>query len=80
MARYRAVLRSAMIKQNMTNAGVPEVKQVWCHEVGGARLLHGVAIKQRYPGHATQAGYIARSAARRPTHRNTSSWSTMTST
>jgi UbiD family decarboxylase len=59
MARYRAVLRSAMIKQNMTNAGVPEVKQVWCHEVGGARLLHGVAIKQRYPGHATQAGHIA---------------------
>jgi len=59
MARYRAVLRSAMIKQNMTNAGVPEVKQVWCHEVGGARLLHGVAISQRYPGHATQAGHIA---------------------
>jgi len=59
MARYRAVLRSAMIKQNMTNAGVPEVKQVWCHEVGGARLLHGVSINQRYPGHATQAGHIA---------------------
>ena len=59
MARYRAVLRSAMIKQNVTNAGVPEVKQVWCHEVGGARLLHGIAIKQRYPGHSTQAGHIA---------------------
>jgi 4-hydroxy-3-polyprenylbenzoate decarboxylase len=59
MARYRAVMRSAMIKQNMTNAGVPEVKQVWCHEVGGARLLHGVSIKQRYPGHAVQAGHIA---------------------
>lgn len=59
MARYRAVLRSAMIKQNMTNAGVPAVTQVWCHEVGGARLLHGVSIKQRYPGHATQAGHIA---------------------
>lgn len=59
MARYRAVLRSAMIKQNMTNAGVPDVQQVWCHEVGGSRLLHGVAIKQRYPGHAVQAGHIA---------------------
>jgi len=45
MARYRAVMRSATIKQNMTNAGVPEVRQVWCHEVGGARMLHGIAIK-----------------------------------
>ena len=59
MARYRAVLRSAMVKQNMTAAGVPEVQQVWCHEIGGSRLLHGVAIKQKYPGHATQAGFIA---------------------
>jgi len=59
MARYRAVLRSALIKQNMTNAGVPDVQQVWCHEVGGARMFHGVSIKQRYPGHATQAGHIA---------------------
>ena len=59
MARYRSILRSAMIKQNMTNAGVPDVQQVWCHEVGAARLFHGVSIKQRYPGHSTQAGHIA---------------------
>jgi len=59
MARYRAVLRSAMVKQNMTAAGVPEVQQVWCHEVGGSRMLHGISIKQKYPGHATQAGVIA---------------------
>jgi UbiD family decarboxylase len=59
MARYRAVMRSATIKQNMTNAGVPEVQQVWCHEVGGARMFHGVSIKQRYPGHAVQAATIA---------------------
>ena len=59
MARYRAVMRSAMIKQNMTNAGVPDVKQVWCHEVGGARMFHAVAIRQRYPGHAVQAAHIA---------------------
>jgi 4-hydroxy-3-polyprenylbenzoate decarboxylase len=59
MARYRAVMRSATIKQNMTNAGVPDVQQVWCHEVGGARMFHGVSIKQRYPGHAVQAGHIA---------------------
>jgi 4-hydroxy-3-polyprenylbenzoate decarboxylase len=59
MARYRAVIRSAMIKQNMTNAGVPGVNQVWCHEVGGARMLHGVSITQRYPGHAVQAAHVA---------------------
>ena len=59
MARYRAVLRSATIRQNIANAGVPGVEQVWCHEIGGARLMHGVAIKQRYPGHATQVGHIA---------------------
>jgi UbiD family decarboxylase len=59
MARYRGVLRSATIMQNIANAGVPDVKQVWCHEVGGARMLHGISIKQRYPGHATQVGHVA---------------------
>ncbi len=59
MARYRAVMRSAMVKQQMADAGVPDVRQVWCHEVGGSRLLNAVAIKQRYPGHATQAGHVA---------------------
>ncbi len=59
MARYRAVMRSAMIKQNMTNAGVPGVNQVWCHEVGAARMLHAVSITQRYPGHAVQAAHVA---------------------
>jgi 4-hydroxy-3-polyprenylbenzoate decarboxylase len=59
MARYRAVMRSATIKENMTRAGVPGVERVWCHEVGAARTLHGVSIKQRYPGHAVQAATIA---------------------
>jgi UbiD family decarboxylase len=59
MARYRAVLRSAMVKQNMVSAGVPEVQQVWCHEVGGSRMLHGISIRQKYAGHAVQAGHIA---------------------
>ena len=36
MARYRAVMRSALIKQNMANAGVPGVQQVWRHEIGGS--------------------------------------------
>ena len=59
MGRYRAILRSAMLKQNLADAGVPDVSAVWCHEVGSSRLLHGIAIRQRYPGHAKQAGHIA---------------------
>lgn len=59
MGRYRAILRSAMLKEALSAAGVPDVTGVWCHEVGSSRLLHGVAVKQRYPGHAKQAGHIA---------------------
>ena len=48
-------MRSATIKQNMTNAGVPNVTQVWCHEIGGARMFHGIAIK---PGKPTMLARI----------------------
>ena len=59
IGRYRAVTRSALLKENIKNAGVPDVTGVWAHEVGSARLLLGVAIKQRYPGHARQVGHVA---------------------
>jgi 4-hydroxy-3-polyprenylbenzoate decarboxylase len=59
IARYRAVTRSALLRQNIAKAGIPDVKAVWAHEVGGARMLLGVAVTQRYPGHAKQAGHIA---------------------
>jgi UbiD family decarboxylase len=58
-SRYRAITRSALLKQNIEAAGVPDVKAVWAHECGGSRLLYGVSIKQRYDGHAVQAGHIA---------------------
>jgi UbiD family decarboxylase len=61
MARYRAIMRSAMLKQELQHAGVPDVRQVWCHEIGASRMLHGIAIKQRYPGHAKQVGVLAAS-------------------
>jgi 4-hydroxy-3-polyprenylbenzoate decarboxylase len=35
------------------------VVATWCHEVGGSRQLTAVSIKQRYPGHARQAGSLA---------------------
>jgi UbiD family decarboxylase len=59
MCRYRAVTRSAMLRDNIEKAGVPDVTAAWMHEVGNSRLLIGVAIKQRYPGHSKQAGHIA---------------------
>ena len=59
LARYRAVTRSAALKENIIKAGVPDVQGVWAHEVGTARMLLGISIKQRYPGHATQTGHVA---------------------
>jgi 4-hydroxy-3-polyprenylbenzoate decarboxylase len=59
IGRYRAVVRSALLRENIEKAGVPAVTAAWAHEVGSARLLLAVAIKQRYPGHAKQAGHIA---------------------
>ena len=59
ICRYRAIMRSALLRENITQAGVPDVTAAWAHETGNARLLLGVSIKQRYPGHAAQAGHIA---------------------
>ena len=62
-SRSRAILRSAIIKEDLQKAGVPDVKCVWAHEAGGSRMLLGISIKQRYPGHAQQAGHIAAQCA-----------------
>jgi UbiD family decarboxylase len=59
ICRYRAIVRSALLRENIEKAGVPGVTVAWAHEVGNARLLLAVAVKQRYPGHAKQAGHIA---------------------
>ncbi|HEX9808401.1 MAG TPA: UbiD family decarboxylase [Alphaproteobacteria bacterium] len=58
-ARYRAVMRSALLKDELSKAGVPDVVATWCHEAGGSRQLTAVAIRQRYPGHARQVGHMA---------------------
>lgn len=54
----KAVMRSAILFNSLASAGVPDVQSVWAHEVGGARLFNVVSIKQRYAGHARQAGHI----------------------
>lgn len=58
-ARYRSFMRSAALREDVEKAGVPDVTGVWCHAVGGARMLVAISIKQRYPGHARQAGHVA---------------------
>ena len=59
MCRYRAIMRSALLRENIAQAGVPDVTAAWAHETGNSRLLLAISIKQRYPGHAAQAGHIA---------------------
>jgi UbiD family decarboxylase len=54
----KAVMRSALLFDALAAAGVPDVAAVWAHEIGGARMFNVVAIKQRYAGHARQAGHI----------------------
>ncbi|HEX6004835.1 MAG TPA: UbiD family decarboxylase [Burkholderiales bacterium] len=54
----KAVMRSALLFDALAAAGVPDVHAVWAHEIGGARMFNVVAIKQRYAGHARQAGHI----------------------
>jgi 3-polyprenyl-4-hydroxybenzoate decarboxylase len=55
----RALLKSAMIQDELAKTGVRDVRGVWAHETGGGRLLIAVSIKQRFCGHSRQAGYIA---------------------
>ncbi|TAK47327.1 MAG: UbiD family decarboxylase [Xanthobacteraceae bacterium] len=59
IARYRAVVRSALLRDSLQKAGLSGINSVWAHEVGSARLLLAVGITQRYPGHASQVGHVA---------------------
>lgn len=54
----KAVMRSALLMDALQAAGVPDVAALWAHEIGGARMFNVVAIRQRYAGHARQAGHI----------------------
>ena len=48
-------IRSANIWSAMERAGIPDVQGVWFPKQG--RFVVTVAVKQRYSGHAKQAGY-----------------------
>jgi 4-hydroxy-3-polyprenylbenzoate decarboxylase len=55
----RTVMKSALITDALRRTGLPGLRGVWAHEVGGGRSLLIVSIEQRYPGHARQAAYLA---------------------
>ncbi|MDP2728421.1 MAG: UbiD family decarboxylase, partial [Dehalococcoidia bacterium] len=50
---------SAVIWDNMERAGVPDIRGVWQFEAATNWAFTAVSIKQRYPGHAKQAGILA---------------------
>jgi 4-hydroxy-3-polyprenylbenzoate decarboxylase len=55
----RAFTRSAALWDGLEKAAVPEIAGVWVHEAGSGRTFNVVSIKQRYYGHARQAGLLA---------------------
>ena len=54
----QSILRSAAIYEQLEAAGIPGVKGIWFHEVGGGHMLNVISIQQLYPGHAKQAAAI----------------------
>jgi UbiD family decarboxylase len=57
----KCVMKAGMIWDEVERAGLSGVAGVWVHEFGGARMFNVIAIKQAYPGHARQAGFLAAS-------------------
>jgi 4-hydroxy-3-polyprenylbenzoate decarboxylase len=55
---WQTRMKASSIWDALNNAGVPDVCGVWCHHPN-SNLFTVVSIKQRYGGHARQAGLIA---------------------
>ena len=58
-AFVRQFIKSANIWDQLDKAGIRDVQGVWSPAAAGSMLMHIVAIKQRYAGHAKQAGGVA---------------------
>ena len=54
-----ALMKSVGVKESLVKDGIPDVKGVWYHEAAGVNFFVVVSIRQRYPGHARQAAYVA---------------------
>jgi 4-hydroxy-3-polyprenylbenzoate decarboxylase len=58
--KWRAPLKAGLVWDDLEAAGVPDIRGVWYHEAPGSSYLFlVVSLKQRYPGHARQAGLVA---------------------
>ncbi len=57
-ALWRGVWKSALIYDEIVKNGLPNVKGVFAPAFGVGRQFLVVSIKQTYPGHATEAGYL----------------------
>ncbi len=55
LTTFWAVFRSALLWQQLEQAGIGEIHGVWCHPAAGTRLFIAVALRQTHPGHARQA-------------------------
>lgn len=65
-ALWRSIWKSALIYDELIKNGIPNIRAVYAPPCGVGRQFIVVSIKQSYPGHATEAGYMAsqtRSAA-----------------
>ncbi len=58
-AHPNALVRSAMIWDQLESAGLPGISGIWCHTCSGNRLFNTISITQLYPGHAKQAAMLA---------------------
>jgi 4-hydroxy-3-polyprenylbenzoate decarboxylase len=53
------LFRAAIAWTEIERAGVPDVQGVWMHPSGSSSMLAIISVKQRYAGHAMQAGLTA---------------------
>lgn len=54
---FMVLMSSAMLVNELTKAGVPDIRGIWFSEMGQQQFIT-VSIKQRYAGHARQAALL----------------------
>lgn len=54
---FTQIVRGALLRDQLANCGIPDIKGVWISEAGSSQLMI-VSIKQRYVGHSNQAATI----------------------
>jgi 4-hydroxy-3-polyprenylbenzoate decarboxylase len=57
-AVWRSIWKSALIYDEVVKNGLPNVRGVYAPTFGVGRQFIVISIKQSYPGHAIQAGYL----------------------